>query len=257
VVATHGRFDRECRRVSCAQCGLVQQDPLPAQAELDAYYRSHAYRDEHGSVSIRWGPHGVIHPTDPRWPEAHKGMGISRMEQAIHLTKAEPGHVLDAYQEAGWYCYGLEPDEKEAAIALDKGHAVHPTTIEAYEPPRPFALIVAHPVLEHLHDPIGVLRKLRGWLADGGQMVIEVPDIMSPTGPLTRSHFQWPHLWDFSQATLTDAMMQAGFSVVAGAGTAALWAVGTPADEAKGEAGPGGEYMRGYLDGYRRFGGGD
>ena len=265
VVATHARYDRECRRVSCAECGLVQQDPMPTQAELDYYYRSHEYRREHGEVIINWPPVGRVHSKHPRWYDALGAMGVSRCEHTMRLTGhpaagsvldvgCGSAYVLDAYKAAGWFCYGLEPDEEEGAKGLAKGHAVEMTTLAKYKAPVPFDLVVAHHVLEHLLDPVGALRLMRGMLAEGGQVVIEVPSVMRPYGPLSQNFFQWAHLMDYSEWTLGDAMAQAGLTCEVGPapGTEALWAVGKPCEPGRSQKrGPVGMWMSGYLDRYR------
>ena len=47
---------------------------------------------------------------------------------------------------------------------------------ERFEPPRPYDTLVLGHVLEHVHDPVGLLRRCRGWLQPGGRAVILVPN---------------------------------------------------------------------------------
>jgi SAM-dependent methyltransferase len=44
-------------------------------------------------------------------------------------------------------------------------------------------------VLEHLHDPLGALVKIRDWLVPGGRLYIEVPNVYQPYGSLEGNFF--------------------------------------------------------------------
>jgi hypothetical protein len=74
-----------------------------------------------------------------------------------------------------------------------------------------FDLIVMYAVLEHIEEPIELLRKLRGRLTPGGRLVLSVPDCE----PYIRSgdlsiliHEHWSY---FTPAGLHDTLAAAGF----------------------------------------------
>ncbi len=50
---------------------------------------------------------------------------------------------------------------------------------EAYAPPGPYDAIVAAHVLEHVLDPVSLLKRMAGWLAKGGRIDIVVPNAES------------------------------------------------------------------------------
>jgi 2-polyprenyl-3-methyl-5-hydroxy-6-metoxy-1,4-benzoquinol methylase len=74
-------------------------------------------------------------------------------------------HVLDA----------AEP-YVDAAVALGDHVVGHVALFEEFEPTERFDAIVMAHVLEHVHDPVAVLDRARGWLAPGGRIVAVVPN---------------------------------------------------------------------------------
>src|SRR5690606_22991781 len=87
----------------------------------------------------------------------------------------------------------------------------------AGDPSLPYDVIVGWMVLEHLHEPLDALRKLRRWSRDDGWLVLSVPD----AGGIERKFFKdrWyalqlpTHLHHFSQRTLTDLLAAGGWKV--------------------------------------------
>jgi 2-polyprenyl-3-methyl-5-hydroxy-6-metoxy-1,4-benzoquinol methylase len=59
-----------------------------------------------------------------------------------------------------------------------KTNVVH-ALFEEFEPAGPFDTIVLGHVLEHVEDPVSVLRRVRGWLAPGGTVFGAVPNARS------------------------------------------------------------------------------
>ncbi len=57
--------------------------------------------------------------------------------------------------------------------------AVHHALFESFETPRRFQTIVLGHVLEHVEDPVAVLRRVAGWLADDGLIFAAVPNARS------------------------------------------------------------------------------
>src|SRR4030095_16346994 len=77
----------------------------------------------------------------------------------------------------------IEIDPEAAAHARKVTPDVfHGDPMDAPFAPGSFDLVTAFHVLEHLPDPVGVLRRMLGWLAPGGVAVVEVPNVSGVGG---------------------------------------------------------------------------
>src|SRR3546814_15987478 len=76
---------------------------------------------------------------------------------------------------ACWEVEGIEPSAHAAHQAMEAGYKVRNVSLEAAgDPQLPFDLIVGWMVLEHLHQPLDVLQKLRSWVRQAGWPVLSV-----------------------------------------------------------------------------------
>lgn len=88
----------------------------------------------------------------------------------------------------------------------------------------PFDAILLGDVLEHMRLPEQALRRLHGLLADGGHLVLSVPNIAHWTAFYHLMHGHWPsqdsglfdrtHLRFFTIASLTEVIEKAGFRAI-------------------------------------------
>lgn len=144
-------------------------------------------------------------------------VGCSNGEVGLSLMRQIPDCEVD----------GIERDENLAREAARRLHAVACADVEhfdwaAWNPGRPYDCIIFADVLEHLCDPLRALDQARRRLADGGCIVVSVPNIRHlsalisiyakgrfprrPRGLFDRTHLRWFTLED------TDRMLaEAGF----------------------------------------------
>jgi SAM-dependent methyltransferase len=129
------------------------------------------------------------------------------------------GWFIEAARARGYDAAGLEPDDAVADAARRHGTPVRSGFFpEALEPGECFDAIVFNDVFEHLPHPERAMRAIRGRLAPGGLVAINLPiasgvfyraasvlDHIGMHGPFDRMWqrgFPSPHVSYFTQATL-------------------------------------------------------
>ncbi|MFM8379865.1 MAG: class I SAM-dependent methyltransferase [Planctomycetia bacterium] len=199
----------------CRACGAVQK---PADevflAEIDDIYRSYTiYHQAAGAEQAVF--------------EQSSGLPASRSVRLLdtfrhHANLAPTGRMLDvgcgngatlrAFDRVapGWTKAGTEFDAKYRAEveSIPNTEPLHVGPVENV--PGSFDVITMIHVLEHIVDPIAVLETLRGKLAPGGLLLIEVPH--HPANPFELLIAD--HRTHFTADSMTRALVAAGFEVV-------------------------------------------
>lgn len=128
------------------------------------------------------------------------------------------GLMLDALRHAGWQVMGTERTERVAAYARDKmGLNVVSGGLEMVDKNARFNLIILFNVLEHLSDPLSILKECAARLKPDGFVVLSVPNFASPQARLQGR--MWPHLdpprhiVHFTPKSLANTLHYAGLDV--------------------------------------------
>lgn len=90
------------------------------------------------------------------------------------------GSFLKLAEDCGWEAVGVDPDKIAVANARAEGLNVQLGGIEVYDGMTSiFDVITIKHVIEHLHDPVSVLRSCCRLLKPGGKIWLETPNIDS------------------------------------------------------------------------------
>ena len=119
------------------------------------------------------------------------------------------GKMLDQLQAVGWSTFGFEPGIKMA-------FARHQEVVELPGAPT-FDLVIAHHVLEHLLNPLEVLRALAGAMAEGGVLHLSVPRLDAADRYADRGYFISPgskHILAFTRDCLVILLARVGLRVL-------------------------------------------
>jgi len=206
----------------CNYCNLVYLFPLEDDISTSDFYRQ-GFR-ELPRKSIGMSTHDTNTILDTRMDQAYR-----------RLKKVKPyipkkAKLLEVGCAAGSFIKAVQPFVRECfAVELDSENAdfVRKTlNIEVFEKPienlnsDKYDIICMWHVLEHVNDPIKVVKKLMSMLNKNGVLFIEVPNIYDPLLTLYKLeefhkfYYQSPHLYYFSPKTLEKIILRAGYKPI-------------------------------------------
>jgi SAM-dependent methyltransferase len=130
---------------------------------------------------------------------------------------AGTGILVEHALKMGYDAVGVEPSRWLCEQARHRGLPVHLGTFPSTELGGPFEVITLIDVIEHVPDPIGLLRDMRAHMGDGSIGIIVTPDVKSLAARLLGQrwwHYRIAHIGYFDRSTLTRAIRSAGFEAV-------------------------------------------
>ena len=207
----------------CTSCGLLRTEPRPTPATIGFYYPAD-YGPYLGTVVT-----GTA--TGSSWKARLVAMGKRLFDTKTQaIPHRAPGRMLElgcasgsylhAMAARGWQVEGIEFSPEAAASARKLGYQVDTGAVETIDKASAqFDLIAGWMVLEHLHQPLAVLKKLRLWVKPGGALAISVPNAGSAEFRLFGAHWyalQLPtHLYHYDPQSIRKLMAAAGWKVTA------------------------------------------
>ncbi|MDP5238383.1 class I SAM-dependent methyltransferase [Uliginosibacterium sp. 31-16] len=203
--------------VQCHCCGLLRTNPRPVPESIGLFYP-----DDYGPyVGTR-----IVAPRQRSWCKRalirlleHNGERVPTLPPGRMLeVGCASGRFLRKMADQDWSVQGIEFSASAAAAARAGGFEVHAGSLEdAPTPAERFDLIVAWMVIEHLHDPLACLQKLREWSQPGAHLALSVPNAGALEFRVFKDRWyalQLPtHLYHFTPETMTALLEKAGWRV--------------------------------------------
>lgn len=221
----------DLRRCSNPTCRHVWLDPQPIEADLPLLYEEYY---THGTAAEETHPLTAVRLLRRLFRFGYEAFvrvsGLARERQAsfeMYLGNRPPGRLLEIgcgsgerlahFAAKGWTVQGQDVDAKAVAHArATTGLPVHLGPIGSL--PRsagPFDAVVMSHVIEHVPDPVVLLRQARGLMAAGGVLIAVTPNIESVGHRWFNANWRGleppRHLHLFSPDTLQSAAQAAGF----------------------------------------------
>lgn len=204
--------------VECAKCGLQLTSPRPSSNTIGEFYKSDQYVSHSDSKQglINWAYHFV------RSIALKQKLGhIRRLSTGTRLLDlgAGSGGFLSFMSDHGYDCVGVEPDYDARSIALSKHNLElkDPSALGEMGDNEKFDVITMWHVLEHIHEPVELLKKLRTLLENNGVLIVAVPNHRSKDAQIYKNNwaaYDVPrHLFHFSKDSITKVASAAGFSI--------------------------------------------
>jgi SAM-dependent methyltransferase len=194
----HGRKD-VYRLVRCLHCGLVRLSDPPAPKEMGIHYGS----EYHASIE-QSGERDLL----KRWKAQRKRVMSLKSGGSILDIGCSSGAFLQTLKGEPWKLHGIEISELEAARARTQAGAevFVGDPLDAPYSPESFDVITCFHLLEHVYQPLELLKKVREWLKPGGLLYVILPNVDAWEARIFGSYWyglELPrHLFHFSPTTL-------------------------------------------------------
>lgn len=208
TLATGDRHGLGLVTVGCRRCGLLQTNPRPTAEGLQRFYAQH-YRTFYQGVRKPSDEYVAANRKDVRLAYTvdflQRALALGERHSILDYGCGE-GSLFVALRRAGYagQLVGVEADPEFGRYAAERGRAtVHARLddVGAVD-----AVVVNH-VLEHIPDPVGLLRSLARHLNPGGAIYVDVPDA-EEYGTIADLHVA--HLYHFTGRSLACLAGMAG-----------------------------------------------
>lgn len=226
---------------ACGGCGLARVDPLPAPEELtrlyDAdYFTPISFQGQVSDALLGYRPlsgpprlqairvaseqayeRGRLDVIYAAYAQLHPGGPPARPLRFLDVGSGRGGAV-EAARQRGWTALGLEPSPAAARLAARRGLPILQASLDdAGLPDETFDIVHLREVLEHVRDPLALLRAARRALRPDGLVYIQVPNDLEGFRRWLFPRIWWlippHHLWYFTFDSLARLLRQVGLAV--------------------------------------------
>lgn len=201
----------------CKNCGFGETKGIDIQP--GAYHRDEVYIEEE---------------------ELFRNIFQKRVRIINKLIK--PGKVLEVgcstglflylLKEKGWQTTGIEISKLSAEAARRRGMEIIAQKFEKVDFSEKFDLIIFNHTLEHLEDPIGILRKVKRLLLPKGYLYIDLPNFGGFSAKLFRTKWSLllpeEHLWHFTEKALKLLLKDLEFKIIYTNKSSGIWDYNNP-----------------------------
>jgi SAM-dependent methyltransferase len=201
--------------IVCRGCGLVSQNPVPSDTDV-----IHYYPDDYANYST---PGSVITSALVQLTEYLSAREVQKLignSGAILDVGCADGHYLESMRKHGrWELHGLDITDEAVRKTKDKGFVAYEGTMETADLPlNYFSLVRMNHILEHVTDPVLLVRKSYEVLRPGGYLVIETPNTLCPDLAVLGRYWgalHMPrHIFIFNTVNIISLLKKAGFQEI-------------------------------------------
>ncbi|MFA5032175.1 MAG: class I SAM-dependent methyltransferase [bacterium] len=201
--------------VRCKTCGLVAYNPLPSDDELNSYYS--VFNDETmENISNNILTRILARKGELREIEKY----ITHKGKILDIGCAN-GEFLKAAQEEGWKVKGFETCPETANYAIEKlglDITIGDNFVDARFPANEFDVIAIQCVIEHLKDPLLILKEMQRTIKSDGLLWLTTLNFDSFMAKAQGKIWEWKawpnHLYYFTPDTMRKYLEKAGFEIL-------------------------------------------
>jgi 2-polyprenyl-3-methyl-5-hydroxy-6-metoxy-1,4-benzoquinol methylase len=211
------------------ECDLVWLDPMPLEEDIGkAYQTYYTHEIQDMQITLLGRLLLTIYSAVKTIPSHLVGLRGEEVQlESMYLSNVSPGRLLEIgfgsgqflkkMQLCGWEVEGVDFDSKAVeGVKTKYGFNVHNDLLENVKYPNNyFDAVVMNHVIEHIHDPVALLKECNRILKQGGHLVVVTPNLKS----LGHQKFlqNWRglepprHIYLFSRKNFATCAINAGF----------------------------------------------
>jgi 2-polyprenyl-3-methyl-5-hydroxy-6-metoxy-1,4-benzoquinol methylase len=202
----------------CPECGLEFLNPQPDESVLTAIYGGGYFLGENTADAA--GRRSKMKAATAALYIEALAARIRPENTALLEIGCGQGEVLLAARNRGFRVSGIELSQHAAAAAnlLLGEQAVVVGTVDTVSLPiRNFGAILAADVIEHVRDPLDLLRRIYQLLTPGGVLLLITPSLDSWTRRILGGRwieYKTEHLYYFGAASIKRLLKESGFDEI-------------------------------------------
>ena len=203
----------------CRECGLLFQVCPPDSSSLNRVYEDDLEDTSAQRIVSEEDKRGVYYETLYR-----RISGYLPEKGRLLEIGCGAGGLLERFIKTGWDCEAIEPSKRlRSQVTAYAGgsvpvHSRHLEDVGASLQKKPYHVIIAIDVVEHLADPWVLPRYAFDWLIGGGLLVIQTPNAGSLRRRLQKERWEQlapeEHLFLHTKKSLSHLLGETGFSEV-------------------------------------------
>ena len=183
--------------INCKSCKFIHIHPIPSNKELHAFYKNDYYQKTKPNY-IQGNEKEIqyLNYTFDEKLDILESLLSSKSKRVLDIGSG-PGFFLRRAKQRGWQILGIEP----SPIAYNYSKKQNVPTIQKFfyevnfKEIGKFDAIHIYDVLEHVNDPISVIKKSHSLLKKGGIIVVEVPNDFNPLQKLVQNVLNKKEYW--------------------------------------------------------------
>ena len=195
---TSSKDPRDC--IDCMKCNFIHLVNRPSQEQLDVFYRDEFFQRAKPNYAKE-------EQEDIAW---HRMLFADRLEDFTELLGRKPESILDIGCGTGLFlgwlsrqkgvrrCVGIEPNTQAWKLALHSGDVILTESLDTSC--EPFDVVVLQFVLEHVLDPVAMIRQAMAYLKPDGILYVCCPndftEIQYRAAKAIGKPYYWVHVPD-------------------------------------------------------------
>ena len=215
--------EKNVKIIECSACGFSHMYPLPSPESLELIYKNQYYSEDKSDYI-----EGQENERD--WWFLNYSSRLNKIKNLMGGTGrildigSGPGLFLQAAMQSGWKALGIEPNNLAADHARSLGCEVIESFLDDIEINKigKFNAIHCSEVLEHLVDPISVVKKMKDFLEKDGLVYCLVPNDFNKIQSIITEKMKYKKWWVstphhinyFKHETLINLFTKIGFKII-------------------------------------------